>query len=54
MNVKYVGNDTSKSEKGKIHVNKGSHTACGARIDDNPQDWKSTSSSVTCNKDGCK
>lgn len=53
-NIKYIGNDTTKSEKGKIHVKKGNYTACGARIDDNLKDWESTSLSVTCNKDGCK
>ena len=54
MNVKYVGNDTKKSENGKIHVKDGNHTGCGARIDDNPQDWVSTFEKVTCEKNGCK
>lgn len=54
MNIKYIGNDTSISEKGKIHVINGNHTGCGARIDDNPQDWQKTSEAVTCNKNGCK
>ena len=53
-NVKYVGNDTAKSEKGKIHTKNGNYTACGARIDDNPEDWVSTTQSVTCQKKGCK
>lgn len=53
-NVKYIGNDTKKSEKGKIHTRNGNYTACGARIDDNPQDWETTAQSVTCEKKGCK
>lgn len=53
-NVKYIGNDTKKSEKGKIHTRNGNYTACGARIDDNPQDWVTTAQSVTCEKKGCK
>lgn len=53
-NIKYIGNDTKKSEKGKIHVKNGTHTACGARIDDNPKDWEVTNSAVTCEKKGCK
>ena len=53
-NIKYNGNDTKISEKGKIHVNKGSHTGCGAKIYDNPQDWETTSNRVTCEKNGCK
>lgn len=53
-NVKYIGNDSAKSERGKIHVRNGNYTSCGARIDDNPQDWESTSSPVTCQKKGCK
>jgi len=54
MNVKYIGNDTKTSEKGKIHVKDSNKTGCGARIDDNPQDWESTNQSVTCDKNGCK
>lgn len=54
MNIKYIGNDTSVSEKGKIHIRKGNYTGCGARIDDNPEDWKTTSEHVTCQKNGCK
>jgi hypothetical protein len=53
-NIKYIGSDTKKSENGKIHVNNGNKTGCGARIDDNPQDWEPTNSTVTCGKDGCK
>lgn len=53
-NIKYIGNDTSKSEKGKIHVKKGNYTGCGARIDDNPEDWVATTSAVNCEKNGCK
>ncbi|MBF0012376.1 hypothetical protein HAX40_15540 [Enterococcus casseliflavus] len=53
-NIKYVGNDTKKSENGKIHRKEGNYTDCGARIDDNPQDWQSTTSSITCEKKGCK
>lgn len=53
-NIKYIGSDTKKSEKGKIHVKKGTHTACGARIDDNPQDWETTNKAITCQKRGCK
>jgi len=53
-NIKYIGSDTEKSEKGKIHVNGGNYTGCGARIDDNPQDWIKTNSAVTCKKNGCK
>jgi hypothetical protein len=49
-NVKYIGNDTKKSEKGKIHTRNENYTACGARIDDNPQDWETTAQSVTCEK----
>lgn len=54
MNIKYIGNDTKVSEKGKIHIHIGNYTGCGARIDDNPQDWVKTSQSVTCDKNGCK
>lgn len=54
MNIKYVGNDRKKSENGKIHVKNGNYTGCGARIDDNPQDWVQTSQVVTCDKNGCK
>ncbi len=53
MNIKYIGNDTKVSEHGKVHVRKGNYTGCGARIDDNPQDWVSTSQPVTCKKNGC-
>ncbi|NOH15275.1 hypothetical protein [Clostridium cochlearium] len=53
-NIKYIGNDTKKSEKGKIHVKKGNYTACGARIDDNAEDWITTNKAVTCQKKGCK
>ena len=54
MNVRYIGNDTKVSEKGKVHVRKGNYTGCGARIDDNPQDWQETSERITCQKNGCK
>ncbi len=54
MNIKYIGNDSSKSEKGKIHVKKGNYTGCGARIDDNQEDWVETNEAVTCEKNGCK
>lgn len=54
MNIKYIGNDTKKSEKGKVHIRDDNFTACGARIDDNPQDWVSTNEKVTCEKNGCK
>ena len=54
MNIKYTGNDTSKSEKGKIHVKNGNYTGCGVRIDDNREDWVETSEAVTCEKNGCK
>ena len=54
MNIKYIGNDTSKSEQRKIHVKNGNFTGCGARIDDNPEDWVETSQAVTCEKNGCK
>ena len=54
MNIKYVGNDSTKSENGKIHVQNGDYTGCGARIDDNSQDWVQTSQAVTCEKNGCK
>ena len=53
MNIKYIGSDTKVSEKGKVHVRKGNYTGCGARIDDNPQDWVSTLERVTCKKNGC-
>jgi len=53
-NIKYIGNDTSKSEKGKIHVHKGNYTGCGAQISDNKEDWITTTQYVTCNKRGCK
>lgn len=53
-NIKYIGNDTKRSEKGKIHKNNGNTTGCGARIDDNWEDWRLTSSSITCEKRGCK
>lgn len=54
MNIKYIGNDTKKSEKGKIHLRVGNYTGCGARIDDNTEDWVSTTESITCDKNGCK
>ena len=54
MNIKYIGKDTSKSENGKIHVRKGNYTGCGARIDDNPEDWVETPQAITCEKNGCK
>ena len=54
VNIKYIGNDTSKSENGKIHVRNGNYTKCGARIDDNPEDWVDTGEAVTCEKNGCK
>lgn len=54
INIKYIGNDTKKSENGKVHVNAGNRTGCGARIDDNPQDWENTGQAVTCDKNGCK
>ena len=54
MNIKYIGNDTSKSENGKIHIKNGNYTGCGARIDDNKNDWIETSQPVTCEKNGCK
>ena len=53
-NIKYIGSDSSQSENGKIHVWKGDHTGCGARIDDNPQDWTETNEKVTCERNGCK
>lgn len=53
-NIKYVGNDTKTLMKGKIHKKEGNYTGCGARIDDNPGDWVITSSSVNCEKNGCK
>lgn len=53
MNIKYIGSDTRVSEHGKVHVRKGNCTGCGARIDDNPQDWVPTSQPVTCKKNGC-
>ncbi len=54
MNIKYIGNDTKKSENGEVHIQKGNYTGCGKRIDDNPQDWVSTNQAVTCKKNGCK
>lgn len=53
-NIKYIGSDTKKSENGKIHVKNGNSTECGARIDDNSEDWQTTTSAVTCEKRGCK
>jgi len=53
-NVKYIGNDTKKSEKGKIHVRNANYTACGARIDDNPEDWENATQYVTCEKKDAK
>ena len=53
-NIKYIGNDTKEHEKGKIHSINGNYTGCHARIDDNPQDWVTTTSAITCNKNGCK
>ncbi|WP_413517716.1 hypothetical protein [Carnobacterium maltaromaticum] len=53
-NIKYIGNDTKVSENGKIHIKEGNKTKCGAIINDNLQDWVSTTQSVTCNKAGCK
>lgn len=54
MNIKYIGNDTSTLEKGKIHAWDGTTTGCGFRTDDNPEDWEETAQPVTCQKDGCK
>ena len=54
VNIKYIGKDTAKSENGKIHVRNGNYTGCGARIDDNPEDWADTGEAVTCEKNGCK
>lgn len=54
VNIKYISNDTKKSEKGKVHLKNGNCTGCGARIDDNPQDWVSTTEAITCDKNGCK
>ncbi|VKL99073.1 Uncharacterised protein [Streptococcus pneumoniae] len=53
-NIKYIGNDTKVSENGKIHIQVGNKTKCGAVINDNPQDWKPTPDPVTCQKPGCK
>ncbi|MEB7792126.1 hypothetical protein [Enterococcus faecalis] len=54
QHIKYIGHDTKKSEKGKIHILKNAtYTGCGARIDDNPQDWIATTKAVTCEKKGC-
>lgn len=50
-NIKYIGNDTKTLEKGKIHRRDGNQTGCGAKIDDNPQDWQSTTASITCEKE---
>ena len=52
--IKYVGNDTKELQKGKVHVKDGNSTRCGAKINDNPQDWVSTTESITCQKRGCK
>lgn len=54
MNIKYIGSDTAVSENGKTHVRDGNYTGCGARIDDNREDWVTTSSRVDCQKNGCK
>ena len=53
-NIKYIGNDTAKLKKGKIHSKNGNYTGCGARIDDNRQDLFTTTNAVTCDKNGCK
>ncbi|WP_181442814.1 hypothetical protein [Enterococcus faecalis] len=53
-NVKYIGNDTKKSEKGKIHVRNGNYTACGARIDDNPEDWEIQPNMLLVKKEAAK
>ncbi len=53
-NIKYIGNDTNTLEKGKVHVDNGTHTGCGAKISDNPEEWETTSTPVTCQKNGCK
>ena len=54
-NIKYIGNDTKISEKGKVHVKKDSiFTGCGAKHNDNPEDWVETTEKVTCEKNGCK
>ena len=54
VNIKYTGNDSRVSERGKIHRQKGNYTGCGARIDDNPEDWEKTYAPITCEKNGCK
>lgn len=41
-NIQYIGNDTSKSERGKVHKNEGNFTGCGAKISDNRKDWVTT------------
>ncbi|MCH5193823.1 MAG: hypothetical protein J1F11_07680 [Oscillospiraceae bacterium] len=53
-NIQYIGNDSSKSENGKIHVWNGDKTGCGALIADNREDWKATDEPVTCERNGCK
>ncbi|HHW79907.1 MAG TPA: hypothetical protein GX742_03780 [Acholeplasmataceae bacterium] len=53
-NIKYIGSDTAKLIKGKIHSKHGNYTGCGARIDDNPEDWEMTTKAIDCNKNGCK
>ncbi len=53
-NIKYIGNDTEKLKKGKVHIKNGNYTGCGAKIIDNLKDWVSTSEAVTCDKNGCK
>ncbi|MDO4541716.1 MAG: hypothetical protein Q4C00_02655 [Bacillota bacterium] len=53
MNIKYIGNDSKRVKKGKVHVKKGNYTGCGARIDDNVMGWVSTTEEVTCKKNGC-
>ena len=52
MNVKFIGKG---SDQGKVHIKASDDkTACGEIISDNPQDWKDTNESVTCEKNGCK
>ncbi|WP_179133104.1 hypothetical protein [Enterococcus hirae] len=53
-NIKYIGNDTKTLEKDKIHRRDGNQTGCGAKLDDNPQNWQPTTASITCEKRGCR
>lgn len=42
-------------DSGEVHSGyKGGYTGCGFNTNQHPENWQNTSSSITCDKDGCK